>query len=392
MQVLLVGLFVAAVSASDVSLQEFVSSNTQFSASVYKRVSKTTDGNFLVSPFCTETILALVQSGCKGETAQEIVQALGLPLDQAKIEASISAVLPALTQTQNYTLNMANKIYVKSDFEINPQFKNLARDVFGTESESIEFGRKQKAAQTMNAWVENQTRNKIHNLVSPQDLNDRTKTVLLNALYFKANWSQAFPVAYTFNNNFTLLSGEVIQLDLMRHYQKYFNFVENTSLKAKFLELPFEGGQASMVVVLPNRKNGLGQLERQIDKVFMAQELSKETVTVFLPRFKIETTTNFKSVLKKMGVNKAFDQSQADLSGIAGKKGDLIIDKIAQKTFIDVAEQGVEAAAADYYLIALPLSGPPKSIKMFKANHPFIFYIKIHGVIVFAGRVTNPTA
>jgi serpin B len=93
-----------------------------------------------------------------------------------------------------------------------------------------------------------------------------------------------------------------------------------------------------------------------------------------------------------MGVNKVFDQSQADLSGIAGKKGDLIIDKIAQKTFIDVAEQGVEAAAADYYLIALPLSGPPKSIKMFKANHPFIFYIKIHGVIVFAGRVTNPTA
>ncbi|CAH1376608.1 unnamed protein product [Tenebrio molitor] len=392
MQVLLVGLFVAAVSASDVSLQEFVLSNTQFSASVYKRVSKTTDGNFLVSPFCTETILALVQSGCKGETAQEIVQALGLPLDQAKIEASISAVLPALTQTQNYTLNMANKIYVKSDFEINPQFKNLARDVFGTESESIEFSRKQKAAQTMNAWVENQTRNKIHNLVSPQDLNDRTKTVLLNALYFKANWSQAFPVAYSFKNNFTLLSGEVVQLDLMRHYQKPFNFVENTSLKAKFLELPFEGGQASMVVVLPNRKNGLVQLERQIDKVFMAQEFSKETVTVFLPRFKIETTTNFKSVLKKMGVNKAFDQSQADLSGIAGKKGDLIIDKIAQKTFIDVAEQGVEAAAADYYLIAIPLSGPPKSIKMFKANHPFIFYIKIHGVIVFAGRVTNPTA
>ncbi|RZC34508.1 Serpin domain containing protein, partial [Asbolus verrucosus] len=140
----------------------------------------------------------------------------------------------------------------------------------------------------------------------------------------------------------------------------------------------------------PNEKEGLAALENEIERVFTPHNLTKHLVNIALPKFRIESKIDLKKILQNLGVSKAFDDKQADLSGIAGKKGDLIISKAKQKTFIDVSEEGVEAAAATYVEIAVLLSVIRDPIKNFIADHPFTFYIKVKGVIVFAGRVTEP--
>ncbi|RZB84935.1 Serpin domain containing protein [Asbolus verrucosus] len=145
-----------------------------------------------------------------------------------------------------------------------------------------------------------------------------------------------------------------------------------------------------MVIILPNEKEGLAALENQIESVFRPRQLYEELIDVGIPKFKIESKICFKQILQNLGVHKAFDEKEADLSGIAGDKGDLVIDDVVQKTFVDVSEEGVEAAAATFAPVCVPLSGIIGEIPRFIADHPFIFYIKIKGVIAFAGRVTDP--
>ncbi|RZC41277.1 Serpin domain containing protein, partial [Asbolus verrucosus] len=143
-------------------------------------------------------------------------------------------------------------------------------------------------------------------------------------------------------------NNDVVKVDTMHHYEEEFNYCENLNLNAKFLELPFEGGDVSMTIALPNEKEGITALENRIEIVLERQNFTNEYVNVALPKFKIESALELKKELKKLGINKAFDIKQADLSGIAGNKGDLYISDVVQKTYIDVEEGGVEAAAAAY--------------------------------------------
>ncbi|RZB39112.1 Serpin domain containing protein, partial [Asbolus verrucosus] len=184
------------------------------------------------------------------------------------------------------------------------------------------------------------------------------------------------------------------KVDTMHHYREWFNYCENSVLNAKFLELPFEGEDISMIIALPNEKEGLASLENQIEKVFAPQNFTNEFLNVALPKFKVESTLELKSTLKNLGVEKAFNETEADLSGIAGDKGDLVISDALQKTYIDVEEGGVEAAAATYVVVEATMSAPfpPKfepEPKEFIADHPFIFYIKAKDFIIFAGRVSE---
>jgi serpin B len=145
------------------------------------------------------------------------------------------------------------------------------------------------------------------------------------------------------------------------------------------------------MIVLPKERDGLAALESQIENVFAPMHtLKTEYLNVILPKFKIETSINFKNILKNLGVQKIFDAKEADLSGVAGEKGDLIVSEVAQKTFIDVSEEGVEAAAATFVIIPVAPSAKLETSKNFIADHPFIFYIKVKGTIIFAGRVTDP--
>ncbi|XP_044253156.1 uncharacterized protein LOC123004108 [Tribolium madens] len=379
-------------AAEETAIQEFTNANNQFTSSVYKQLSKSEKGNFLLSPFSAETVLAFAQSGCKGDSAEELRNGLHLP-DKTKVESALKSLLPKVKGNDLYTLHTANKMYVKNNFPLKEEFKKAATEVFQADSENIDFLKNTEAAKTMNGWVEEHTNSKIKNLINSDDLNQNTRAVLINALYFKANWSLQFPLPETYKNKFYKTTSDSIEVDMMHHYEEHFNYYECPHLKAKFLELPFQGGEASMIFVLPNEKDGLESLENQLESVFVPQHhLERTLVNVVLPKFRIESLINFVEILKKLGVKKVFDEKEADLSGIAGEKGDLVIDKIAQKTYIDLGEGGVEAAAATYVITAFPSSAlleQPKP-KIFIADHPFIFYIKVKDLILFAGRVTNP--
>ncbi|XP_068915280.1 antichymotrypsin-2-like [Tenebrio molitor] len=377
--------------AENGAVQEFTKANNLFTPAVYKQISLTKKGNFLVSSLSAETVLALLQSGCKDETAQELRTALHLPDDKETVESAIKSLLPKLKGSDLYTLHTANKIYVKEDFSIKDGFKKAAAQIYYADTDTIDFTQSVQAAKTMNSWVEKHTNDKIHNLIDSNLLDQYTRAVLINALYFKANWSSPFLLAESGNITFYKTATDIVQVDALRHFEVYFNYYECPHLKAEFLELPFKGNEASMMIVLPKERDGLAALENQIENVFAPMHtLKTEYLNVFLPKFRIESSLNFKNILKNLGVKKIFDAKEADLSGVAGKKGDLIVDEVVQKTFIDVSEEGVEAAAATFVLIAVPESATIESPKNFIADHPFIFYIKVKDTIIFAGRVTDP--
>ncbi|XP_064213316.1 serine protease inhibitor 3/4 isoform X3 [Tribolium castaneum] len=332
--------------ADDTALKEFTSGNNLFTTSIYKEIKKTTPGNFLVSPFSAESVLALVQGGAKDATALEMRDALHLPAAPETTQAAIKALHPQLKQTL-YTLKTANKIYLKPGFEVRPEFRKVASEVFEAGLENIDFERKEEAAQAMNQWVEEQTEHKIQNLISPENLNSRTRSILINALYFKGNWSSPFKKFLTKEEDFYKNGKQVAPVATMK-LQSSTKYYESEELKAKFLELPFEGGDVSMIIVLPNEKDGLEVLENQLEKTVELPQLAEEYVKVALPKFQIRSQFILKEMLQELGMKKAFKGEEADLSGIAGDKGDLVIDQVVQKTFIDLNEDGVEAAAATF--------------------------------------------
>ncbi|CAH1376620.1 unnamed protein product [Tenebrio molitor] len=388
--VVLLTMATATVALNQTALQEFASNNSLLTSDIYKELTKSYKENFLVSPFSVETVLALLQSGAVGETAEELRTSLRLPNTREQTESVIANLLPKLADEQ-YVLNMANKIYVKENFPVHEEFKKIASGIYAAELENIDFDKKSEAVKTINDWVEAQTNKKIQDIIKEDDLTDRSRLILISALYLKANWSLPFPLIATTLKDFYGTPEKAVSVKTMRNTNT-FNYYECSEVDAKFLELPFKGDDASLIVVLPNEKQGIANLESKIDKVFTPRPFTKELVKVDLPRFKIETTIDFEDVLKKLGINRAFDAEKVDLSGIAGKKGELEVSSVVQKTFIDVCEEGIEAAAATAVQITL-FSGhyyPPEVIQ-FHADHPFIFYIKVKDLIVFAGRVKQPS-
>ncbi|RZC40086.1 Serpin domain containing protein, partial [Asbolus verrucosus] len=372
-------------SDSGKAVQEFINANNTFTATVYK-VLKGETGNLCVSPLSVETLLAFARSGCRDATAEEIRIALHLPVDKAEIEVGIKKVLSRLKETKNYALHSANKMYVKKDFEIREEFKTAATEIYQADLEDIDFIKNIEAARIMNKWVEEQTNNKIQNLINADDLDRYTRVILLNALYFKADWVSKFSFPSTKKRDFYKSATDVVQVDTMYcspNSKRKFNYSVCDKLNAQFLELLFVGEDASMVIALPEEKEGLAALEEQIESVLGPRHFWKTLLTVALPKFKVESKICFKKVLLNLGVRKAFNEKEADLSGIAGCKGDLVIDDVVQKTFVDVNEVGVEAAAATMGRLIVPRSGIKGPIPSFIADHPFIFYIKIKGIIAF---------
>jgi serpin B len=189
----------------------------------FQQISLTKKGNFLVSPLSAKTVLALLQSGCKDETAQELRTVLQLPEDKETVESAIKSLLPKLKGNDLYTLHTANKMYVKKNFSIKEGFKKAAAQVYYADTDTIDFTQSVQAAKTMNSWVEKHTNDKIHNLIDSNLLDEGTRAVLINALYFKANWSSPFPLASTRNINFYKTATDIVQVDALK--MEYLNVI-----------------------------------------------------------------------------------------------------------------------------------------------------------------------
>ncbi|CAH0553256.1 unnamed protein product [Brassicogethes aeneus] len=388
-QIFVLAILISTVYATKEALDEFVLGNRKFTADVYKEVLKLSSGNFLVSPLSAETVLALALEGSNGETSEELIRGLKFPSTKEKTSSAIKSLLPQLNLATNGELELqsTNKMYVNKNYPLKDNYKLLAKSTYMSEVENINFAEGAKAASAINKWVDEKTNHKINKIVEETSLTNDVKVVLINTLYFLGKWLNPFDTIDTLPKKFFLSTNDSVVVETM-HTSEYFNYYENKDLQATFLEMPYAGGDATMTIVLPDKNIQLADVEQKLEEVLKPQPYKPERVAVAIPKFSVESQVKFVPILKNMGIKKAFTGGEADFSGIGGKKGDLYISDIIQKTFINVTETGTEAASATAGLVLIRIGSVPPN-KFFDANHPFLFYLRSNDVILFIGKVDN---
>lgn len=266
-----------------------------------QKLVKTNKENVLLCPLSINTVLSLVQSGAGGNTAKEISKVLYLPDTKQDIEEIFANLTKALFSNSTYNLKSTNKIYVENGFNISNEFDAKATQVFGAAIESIDFQNKEQAALDINNWVKEQTNNNIKELVSPSYFDEETSAILINSLYFRAEWLRKFLKHDTSIKKFYLDKEQSVDVTMMLVNEE-FNYYENDELNVKFLEMPYAGRDISMTIVLPNDKEGLSDLEARISRVLVSPNYTAKYVSVELPKFKFESTIEFNAILKEVNM------------------------------------------------------------------------------------------
>ncbi|KAK9874766.1 hypothetical protein WA026_005573 [Henosepilachna vigintioctopunctata] len=383
-------LSVSLVYAADV-VEELKQGNIQFSTQLYKHIAKETSDNVILSPLSVQLVLALSKLGAKGETAAELTKSLHLPESPDKIKEGFKGIISKLKGNQYYSLDTANKIYLNDGYLINPEFLKLAQEIFDASLESVKFAENVKAADTINKWVESRTNKKIQNLVDPSALDKFTRMVLVNALYFQANWSLPFDEYATSKRKFYKSEKEELDVHTM-HKTATFKYAENKDLDAKLIQIFYQGGDITFTIALPNKREGLGALEDRLSEVLLPQKYGSRRLSLYMPKFKIESSFNLNSVLQKLGIQKAFDPNGADFSGLLANDERLVITNVVQKAFINVTESGTEAAAATAVTFAVATSFIPEEPPLeIHVDRPFFFAINQGSLPLFVGRVVEPS-
>jgi len=371
----------------------------RFAFDLYARL-KGAEGNLFLSPYSISTALAMTYGGARGETAEQMVKVLCLPASGGAIHvayATLQSDLNAAGAKGAFDLVVANRLWGQKGFAFLPDFLALVEKNYGAGLEQVDFvADTEGSRKTINAWVEKQTRDKIKDLLKPGILDAMTRLVLTNAIYFKGKWAEEFDKKATQEEDFFLTPEKKVAAPLM-HQTKHFGYFDGGEMHA--LELAYQGDRLSMVVLLPKRnvppgaKDDLAALEASLsaDKVAgWLGQLRRREVRVTLPRFKTTAEFGLKGTLVAMGMADAFNPNAADFSGMTGTK-DLFISAVVHKAFVDVNEEGTEAAAATGVVMAGKSAPAPAPV--FRADHPFLFLIRDTktGAILFLGRILDPT-
>ncbi len=378
----------AAAHAEGPAMVDLVPGNNQFALDLAARL-RAQPGNLFVSPYSLSAALAMTYVGAGGETAAQMAKTLHFSLPPDRLHPAFATLNAALVDdagTRRFTLHVANALWGQEGEPFLPAFLEQTRDCFGAGLHTVDFRAAGSARRTINAWVESQTREKIRDLISPEALGPDTKLVLTNAIYFKAAWARPFPEDATREERFRVAGEPGIPVPMM-HLTDDFAYFDGGRFAA--LELPYEGHELGMVVILPKAAEGLDSLESSL-RVDWLTRMQRRKVSVSLPRFRIERAVALQAVLASLGMPDAFGAG-ADFSGINGKR-DLFLSAVLHKAFVDVNEAGTEAAAATAVMMARSQALRPTPPVVFRADHPFLFLIRHNktGQILFFGRVVNP--
>jgi serpin B len=351
------------------------------------------EGNLFLSPYSISTALTMTYAGARGQTADQMAKVLCLPASREAVHvayATLQRDLNAAGAKGAFDLVVANRLWGQKGYEFLSDFLALVEKNYGAGLEQVDFaGATEAARQTINTWVEKQTRDKIKELLKPGILDGRETTlVLTNAIYFKGKWSEEFDKKLTRDEDFFVTPEKKVTAPLM-HQTETFGYFDGGEFQA--LELPYQGDRLAMVVLLPKAKDGLAALEASLSAEKLAEwvgKLHRREVQVALPRFKTAAEFSLKDTLVAMGMTDAF--GDADFSGMDGKK-DLVISAVVHKAFVDVNEEGTEAAAAT--AVVMGRAAMPEPAPVFRADHPFLFLIRDTktGAILFLGRILDPT-
>ncbi|KAL3077791.1 hypothetical protein niasHS_011594 [Heterodera schachtii] len=359
-----------------------------FSLNLLREVSK--DGrSCIVSPLSVAIALSMVYAGAKERTGQEIGQLLAGGALESEVHKYFGDLLRSIKSGHNnYSLELANKVYIKDGFEVLDAFKAQIMEHYGGQFEAVNFGDKEGTAKKINDFVEEATHGKIHDLIEPNLLGEMTRLVLINAVYFKGNWANKFNPNLTKKKTFHVDEINTKELDMM-HKKADFIYFEDDQLQ--LLGMPYQGGEVFMFVLLPKDRFGLAKLLADLDGkklLELTKERRKSEVQVVLPKFKLESTHALNQPLANMGMATAFSDS-ANFGGIAPDS--LKISEVVQKAFIENNEAGSEAAAATGLIMverSLLIIRPP-TIE-FIADHPFNFMIvRSGGQLLFLGTFSE---
>ncbi len=371
--------------------QDVVTGNNRFAIELYSQFDKVEDGNMFFSPYSISTALAMTYEGARGQTATEMLSVFHFPQDDTARRSGFAKLYNLLNPAgKPYVLSTANALWAQTGLTFLQDYFDTVLDYYGGKVTNLDFARDTENSRvTINRWVENQTNNRIKDLIPRGVIDPTTSLVLTNAIYFKGLWSLQFNETLTEDADFRAPAG-VVKTPTMRMHKKVFNFSQDDRMQA--VELPYKGRDLSMLILLP-KGDDLSAIKQELSPEKLSElrgGLSEKEIDIYLPKFKLETKYFMGRDLIAMGMPTAFDAMSADFSGMTGGK-DLFIGDVIHQAFVEVNEEGTEAAAATAVVMKTVAYTEPL---IFRADHPFIFIIqeKSTGAVLFMGRVSDPSA
>ncbi len=367
------------------SYDSIVKGNTAFAVQLYHELGAK-EGNLFFSPYSVSSALGMTYAGARGKTEKEMKEVLHFQLDQTALHPAFKGLNKELADTARKAgqkLNIANAL-VLTGGDVSGKFKNILKDNYDAETFGGDLA-------TINNWVKVKTEGKIDKILTELDPN--SVCVLLNAIYFKGAWDVQFEKSRTQNAPFSVSAAKQVTAPFM--YQ-------NSDLKIltekdfQAVSIPYKGKNMSMVILLPKTVDGLPALEKQLTTQNLKEWLAKldshsvQKVHLYMPKFKLETGYDLKFPFQKMGINDAFSEGVADFTGMGWEKGLLWIGQIKHKAFVEVGEEGTEAAAAT--AVEMVTKSMPARDQTFRADHPFFFIVRDNasGTTLFMGRMVDP--
>ena len=368
-------------------LNSLVDSLNKFSFDFYHNISENKNENIFFSPYSIFVALSMAYEGARGNTSAQMYNLLNFFQNDSATQGSFAKIYNLLNQKQTgYKINTANAFWIQQNYPFLPDYINILENYYLAEANELDFSENVEAAKIINSWIENQTNGKIKDMIDPGALSEFTRLVLTNAIYFKGLWENPFDPKYTSQADFNINSSETIKVDMMSLSDSTFNYTETDELQ--FLKLPYQGNDLSMIVILP-KENNVSIVDSLLNTVNIEDwnsSLNETKINVDIPKFKFKTEYNLNNILTKMGMIDAFSEDYADFSGMDGTKN-LFISDILHKAYVEVNEEGTEAAAATAVIITTGMT-----TTTFNADHPFVFLIQHEstGAILFMGKIMNP--
>ena len=405
--------------------------NNKFALDLYAQVANESPGqNLFFSPYSIVSALTMTAEGARGEAALQIGTVLrfpeqvrrsddaAVPWDTASIHREMATLKHLLLgEDRPYEINVANSLWLEQTYPFRPQLLAILNETYGAAARQVDFiFNADPTRLQINNWVEEQTKNKIQNVLAPGTIDADTRFVLANAIYFKGHWVDEFDERRTQPEDFTLLDGSSIKVPLMSQLSLFTHYAElrpdgtphipamNEDRPSfdrppnpdgfQILELEYRGRDLAMVILLPKKHTGLPALEKVLTADKLTQWLDtakRQEVHVFLPKFKLEETISLQHTLSAMGMPKAFEPNGFLGMSDAAEAWKLYLSHVAHKAYVDVNEEGTEAAAATAAVGRMQSARYPP-IPTFRADRPFLFLIrdKRTGTILFLGRMMRP--
>jgi serpin B len=387
-----------APQAGQTDLTALVEGNSDFAFNLYQELRDKEEGNLFYSPHSISLALAMTYAGARGETEQQMADTLHFLLAQDDLHRAFNALDIELASRgegaqgkdgEGFRLNIVNAIWGQKDYQFLTEFLDKLAQNYGAGLRLLDFiSAPEESRITINEWVSEQTEEKINDLIPQGAINFLTRLVLTNTIYFNAAWQYPFEESDTRDGTFYLLDGSGVTVPMM-HQTEEFGYAEGDGYQV--VELPYDGGELSMVILLP-RPGRFEDFESSLDSqrvAAMIPDLERRQVILTMPKFEFESEFSLKKTLATMGMPVAFSDG-ADFSGMTGGR-ELLISDVIHKAFVSVDEAGTEAAAATAVIMratALPI-GEPVEVSL---DRPFLFIIRDigTGAVLFVGRVANP--